>query len=271
MFLAVLFTATGVGSAPEAAAERTCITASGLWGVETRCVDPPKAGTSGASDSSGPVVIYHDSPTNPFQTVGSIVGLIVPCEQFGGVDPQARPDVLFPGADVAFVCEQARATLAAQVQSAFARLTWPASQLLIQPNGGETLVNLDTGFWTTNTRPSVQRVALLGQQVEVEATPVSYRFDFGDSGPMLAEETAELVSASPGLPVAAGDPPATDAVGAVTHRYARAGTVAAVLDTTYAGRYRLGNGPWRAITGTATVAGTPVPLTVREARPVLVK
>ena len=37
------------------------------------------------------------------------------------------------------------------VFEAMQRLTWPRSELVIQPPGGETLVNLETNFYTTNT------------------------------------------------------------------------------------------------------------------------
>ena len=42
------------------------------------------------------------------------------------------------------------------------------------------------------------------------------------------------------------------------------------LDTTYAGRYRVGNGPWRTIPDTLTVPGAPVDLQVVSATPHLV-
>jgi len=42
------------------------------------------------------------------------------------------------------------------------------------------------------------------------------------------------------------------------------------LDTTYAGRYRVGTGPWRTIPDTLTVPGAPVDLQVVSATPHLV-
>ena len=42
------------------------------------------------------------------------------------------------------------------------------------------------------------------------------------------------------------------------------------VDTTYAGRYRVGNGPWRTIPDTLTVPGTAVDLQVVSATPHLV-
>ncbi len=56
----------------------------------------------------------------------------------------------------------------------------------------------------------------------------------------------------------------------ITHRYARVGGVRPSVDTTYAGRYRVGNGTWRAIPDTLTVPGPAVDLQVVSATPHLV-
>ncbi len=42
------------------------------------------------------------------------------------------------------------------------------------------------------------------------------------------------------------------------------------VDTTYAARFRVGNGPWRDVDGTVTIPGQAQGLRVVEARPVLV-
>ena len=56
----------------------------------------------------------------------------------------------------------------------------------------------------------------------------------------------------------------------VTHRYLSKGRVAPSVDTTYAARFRVGNGPWRDVDGTVTIPGQAQGLRVVEARPVLV-
>ena len=65
------------------------------------------------------------------------------------------------------------------VERAFKRLSWPSSELVVQPPNGKTLVNFDTNFYTTNTQPSTRTVTLLGQRVTVEATPTQYTWHFG--------------------------------------------------------------------------------------------
>lgn len=62
----------------------------------------------------------------------------------------------------------------ADIVAAFRRLTWPASELTIQPPDGKTLVNFDTNFFTRDDDPVTQRITLLGQRITIEATPVEY-------------------------------------------------------------------------------------------------
>jgi hypothetical protein len=139
------------------------------------------------------------------------------------------------------------------VERAFQRLSWPSSELVVQPPDGRTLVNFDTNFYTTNTHPTTRTVTLIGQQVTVEATPTSYTWHFGEDGD---QTTTDPGAAYPDL--------------RVTHRYGRVGTVAPSVDTTYSGRYRVGNGAWHAIPDTLTVPGAPVDLQVVSATPHLV-
>lgn len=146
----------------------------------------------------------------------------------------------------------------AMVFAAMKRLTWPRSELVVQPPGGETLVNLETNFYTTNTAASTQVIRLLGQRVEIEATPTSYVWHWAGSG----EDGGSIETDGPGAAY-----PDLE----VTHTY-RSGdvTVHPWVDTVYAGRYRVNGDGWTAIPDTLTVTGNPVELHVLEARPVLV-
>lgn len=140
-----------------------------------------------------------------------------------------------------------------RVLRAFQRLEWPTSELIVQPPDGRTLVNFETNFLTENTESVRQQVTLLGQDITIEAWPESYTWEFGD-----------------------GESRTTESAGArypeleVTHRYLQKDSYAPSVATTYAGRYRVGTGPWVDIPGTHTVEGESVGLEVIEARPVLV-
>jgi hypothetical protein len=138
------------------------------------------------------------------------------------------------------------------VAKAWQRLTWPKGELTIQPPDGQTLVDLDTNFLTTNTQPTTRVVTLLGQRVTVEATPSRYHWHFGDG--------AGTTTSSPGHRY-----PHLD----VTHEYADPGHVRCSVDVTYSGRFRVNDDPWQQIPGTLTVSGDAVPLWVRTASPVL--
>jgi hypothetical protein len=142
------------------------------------------------------------------------------------------------------------------VQHAFERLAWPASPLVVQPPEGKTLVNFDTNFYTTNTAPSTRTVTLIGQQVTIEATPTQYVWHFGSGSDDGDRATTDPGAAYPDL--------------RVTYRYLHVGDVSPSVDTTYSGRYRVGNGPWRQIPATLTVPGAPVALQVVSATPHLV-
>jgi hypothetical protein len=144
----------------------------------------------------------------------------------------------------------------AQVERAFHRLTWPASPIVVQPPKGRTLVNFDTNFFTTNTHPTTQTVTLIGQQVTIEATPTTYTWHFGSGA-----DDADLPTADPG----AAYPDLR-----VTYRYTRVGDVHPSVDTTYAGRYHVGNGGWQTIPSTVTVPGPTVDLQGVSATPHLV-
>jgi hypothetical protein len=131
------------------------------------------------------------------------------------------------------------------------RIGLPALLARTQPKV-KTLVNFDTIFYTT-PHTVTRNVILLGQPVLVEATPQSFTWNYGDGDSSTTED--------PGAPYPAKD---------VTHQYLLAHiTVRPSVDVSYAGRFRVGNGPWQVIPGTVTIAGPTTPLRVSEATPVL--
>jgi hypothetical protein len=144
----------------------------------------------------------------------------------------------------------------AVVERAFQRLAWPASTIVVQPPKGRTLVNFDTNFYTTNTHRTTQTVTLIGHQVTIEATPTQYIWHFGSGSSDGDLATTDPGAAYPDL--------------RVTYRYTRVGDVNPSVDTTYSGRYRVGNGAWQTIPSTLTVPGQSVDLQVVSATPHLV-
>jgi hypothetical protein len=139
-----------------------------------------------------------------------------------------------------------------RVLTALRHLPLPASDLKIQPPNGRTLVNFDTNFYTDNGE-FTRTVTLLGQRVELRIWPARYGWRFGDGQQRWTTTPGDRY---PHLEV--------------THRYLRKGRVSPSVDTTYAAQFRVNGGPWRDVDGTVTIPGTPEPLRVVTARPVLV-
>jgi hypothetical protein len=133
------------------------------------------------------------------------------------------------------------------------RLPLPAGTVHVQPPGGRTLVNVPTNVFVS-AGPVTLATRLLGLAVRVRATPVSYRWTFGDG--------AVLETSDPGHPYPAMT---------TTHTYlAAAARVGVRLQTTYSGEYSVAGGPWLPIDGLAFVGSPPVALQVLETHAVLV-
>lgn len=145
------------------------------------------------------------------------------------------------------------------VATAFKRLPLPASPLKIQPPGGETLVNFDTIFYTTNSHPFARVIPnLLGHRIVFWIRPAEYDWHWGDGAPYHE-------STDPGAPFTTQEAIAHD----ITHRYLRRGTFYPHLDTVYTANYKLDNGPWVPVPGSVTIEGDGVRLITRTAHPVL--
>lgn len=186
---------------------------------------------------------------------GGICSEHVECNEGG--EPGFVHDVYKDGVDVGDVCVPAaevdQENLAQLIIREFKRIQWPASKLVVQPQGGRTLVNFKTNFFTPDHQAVDQSVTVGGQQVEIRAVPTTYTYVFGDGA---TERTASPGAPHPDLEI--------------THEYERTGTVGVRVDTIYAGEYRIGAGEWVAIADTLTVTGATQDLEIVEALPQLV-
>jgi hypothetical protein len=143
------------------------------------------------------------------------------------------------------------------VLDALHRTGLPQAELQTQPGfkSGKTLVNFDTNFYTT-VDPVHDTFTLLGQHVQVIATPDSYTWHF-DSGNTDQTRT----TTTPGAPY-----PDLD----VTYAYDNAHTtVHPSVDVTYSARFSVNGGPWQTIPATVTIEGDPISRYVAEATGVL--
>lgn len=135
-------------------------------------------------------------------------------------------------------------------KTAFARPT--AS---IQPVGLKTLVNLPTYFelkWpAAGFAPNeVDTTTLVGRRVEIRPTFQNATYIFGDG-------QAVGPTSSHGGPHPTGD---------VIHTYRKAAVAPVQVNVTYGGQFRVDGGAWVTIPDTVTIEGTPVNLTVAEAK-----
>lgn len=138
------------------------------------------------------------------------------------------------------------------IASAFRELPLPASDVIVQPPNGRTLVNFETNFYTER-EPFDRTLRLLGQRVDLEITPAQFAWNFGDGG---AATSTTPGSAYPDLEI--------------THNYRAKGTYPTRVDTTYTATYRINGGPARPVPGSVTVAGESVTLEAVTAKPRLV-
>ena len=146
----------------------------------------------------------------------------------------------------------AEAPKAAVTQQQFRRLPIPAPEIIVEPSGGHTLINIGTNF-LTRKRPVVLPTTVLGQAIQVKATPASYQWTYGDG--------TTFTTTNPGARYPALLTP---------HTYHQPGTYTVRLRTTFTGEYSVNGGPWQPINGTATTTSPPVTITAEERRAVII-
>jgi len=130
------------------------------------------------------------------------------------------------------------------------RLPIDPGGLVIQPDRGWVLVNLETIVWTGASEQTFSAV-VLGTPVEVRARPIDFTWDFGDG-------SAPLTTTDPGAPFPNHS---------VAHVYSDAAEQRQVtLTTRWAGEFEVnGSGVWQPVVGVATTSEVSQPFEVRTA------
>jgi hypothetical protein len=137
------------------------------------------------------------------------------------------------------------------VLNALRRIGLPELTARTQP-ADKTLVNFATIFYA-EPEPFARSIRLLGQRVDVEATPSQFTWHYGDG-------TSESTT-TPGAPYPSKE---------ITYSYTDAHTtVSTSVDVTYAARFRVNGGGWQDIAETVTITGPPTDLRISEATAVL--
>lgn len=131
------------------------------------------------------------------------------------------------------------------------RIGLPSLQVQVQP-ADRTLVNFKTNFYA-EPEAFERQITLLGQGVDVRATPTRFDWTFGDGS---GDQTEGAGAPYPDLQI--------------THTYSDADvTVSPSVDVTYSAEFRVGGGGWQDIPQTVTISGPPTSLQIVEATPVL--
>jgi len=139
----------------------------------------------------------------------------------------------------------------ALVLNAIRRIGLPELTAQTQPTD-KTLVNFATIFYA-QPQPFTRTTTLLGQDVDIVATPSQYTWHHGDG--------TTNSTATPGAPYPSKD---------ITYSYTDAHTtVTPRVDVTYAARFRVNGGAWQDINETVTITGPTSNLRISEATAVL--
>jgi len=139
----------------------------------------------------------------------------------------------------------------ALVLNAIRQMGLPSLEAVTQP-ADKTLVNFETIFYT-EPEAFTRTVTLLGQSVDVEASPSQYAWNHGDG--------TTVATSTPGAPYPSKE---------ITHNYIDAHvTVAPSVDVTYTARFRVSGGAWQGIDETVTIAGPTTDLRISEATALL--
>ncbi|WP_353950439.1 hypothetical protein V6K52_12440 [Knoellia sp. S7-12] len=137
----------------------------------------------------------------------------------------------------------------------FHKTTFARPSPTIQPVGLKTLVNLPTFYeltWPTQgfEPGEADTTTLVGRRVEIEPVFMSATYIYGDGGASGPVKTF-------GGPYPDGD---------VIHTYRKKMVAPVQINANYSGRFRVDGGAWITIPSTVTIEGTPVNLTVAEAK-----
>ena len=137
------------------------------------------------------------------------------------------------------------------VLNAIRRIGLPELTAQTQP-ADKTLVNFATIFFA-EPETFTRTLTLLGQQVDVEATPSQFTWHYGDG--------TSQTTTSPGAPYPSKE---------ITYSYTDAHTtVTPSVDVTYSARFRVNDGAWQDIGEMVTIAGPASNLRISEATAVL--
>src|SRR5690625_3689173 len=196
-----------IREAPSTSPERHTLSGSSETGIDVQGSDGVSSGGDGESSS-----IRHAWCS------GEITGITEACLFDDDEDDDDGEGEDEGGVGVEEVVGQAGVL----VESELERLGVVPGRVVVQPGGGEVLVNVGVVFYADVEVQSFS-LELLGYEVEVEVEPVWFEWDFGDGSAVVGVEEA--------------GGPFPDHV--VSHEYGRSGVYEVGLVTVWDGRFRV--------------------------------
>jgi hypothetical protein len=192
-------------------------------------------------------VTYHPDPGTTTQAAVTDGAVTANCR----VESQAGAAPAIPQITGAMLREQAEKLL-------------PHPKIDTAPTGANTLINIETVLWIdTAADRTLGTVTLLGHHVGLRAHIDTVDWNFGDR---QTDHTTD-----PGRAYTRADPcrtPQCPSYYGHTFRHTGRYTITATLIWT--GRYQLDGGAWQTITQPVTAPSTAHPITVKQARGVLI-
>ena len=214
-------------------ADDSSVTVMGTQEVQVPVV--PAGGSGGPVPGSGGVTSYSEG-----ESVAAVAAMACPAHGFrvqgkavGCFQPAAQPTQ--PAAPASASAQPLTVTM-----REVATIMVDGSGLTRQPPGDQVLLQFDFIVYT-DPSPRILTTTVAATSVEVEVTPTTYLWDWGDGGTTRTT-----------------DPGAAWPHQSVKHRYTRTATdVVTTLTTTWTARYRpSGATDWLAVAGTLTTQDT---------------
>ena len=128
----------------------------------------------------------------------------------------------------------------------------PSSPQIMMDRGPFGLKNAHTNFYASDSGPQTVTQTMFGQQVTITATPVEYRWDYGDGNTLVTE--------LPGHPVDVFNTE-TD----TSHQYTDTGLYSVGLTTEFEGTYQVDGGEIQMVSSTVTQQADPVEIRIWRA------
>ncbi|WP_191089837.1 DUF6318 family protein [Nesterenkonia ebinurensis] len=192
-----------------------------------------------------------ETGTSAISTIGSAAPSTFCAED---VPPQVSEEALEASVDTGPTLEEILAQIPGEVERAFSSLPIDGGSVSFEEQlQGFGYINRHTNVFAT-TDSQEFTVTLLGIPVEIRVVPSQYRFDYGDGTVRTTHHPGVSATESGALQA---DGSLVDVETPTSHIYTETGIYPVEVTTTFIGEYRLSDGAWTPISGTATVPASP--------------